>query len=61
MKKIQAEIDPLNDKASQVDISKEQVAFLLQMQMQNSMEKYLEEAGFTGCVLDVSSPSIVFD
>ncbi|RHN66002.1 hypothetical protein MtrunA17_Chr3g0086061 [Medicago truncatula] len=37
MLKMQAEIDSLKDKASQVDILKEQVAFL--MQMQNSREK----------------------
>jgi hypothetical protein len=32
MKKMQAEIDPLKDNSSHVDILKEQVAFLLQMQ-----------------------------
>jgi len=42
MLKMQAEIDSLKDKASEVDILKVQVAFL--MQMQNSREK---EATFT--------------
>jgi len=40
MLKMQAEIDSLKDKASQVDILKEQVAFL--MQMQNSREKQVK-------------------
>ncbi|KAK2457417.1 hypothetical protein QL285_004688 [Trifolium repens] len=39
MKKMQAEIDSLKDKASQVDLLKEQVAFL----MQNSREKQVIE------------------
>jgi len=39
MLKMQAEIDSLKDKAAQVDALKEQVAFLLQMQMQNSRDK----------------------
>ena len=40
MLKMQAEIDSLKDKASQVDILKEQVAFL--MQMQNCREKQVK-------------------
>ncbi|KEH31026.1 hypothetical protein MTR_4g088560 [Medicago truncatula] len=39
MLKMQAEIDSLKDKASQVDILKAQVAFLMQMQEQNSRDK----------------------
>lgn len=39
MLKMQAEIDSLKDKVSQVDILKAQVAFLMQMQVQNSRDK----------------------
>jgi len=36
---LQAEIDSLKEKASQVDFLKAQVAFLMQMQVQNSRDK----------------------
>ena len=39
MLKMQAEIDSLKEKASQVDFLKAQVAFLMQMQVQNSRDK----------------------
>jgi len=39
MLKLQAEIDSLKEKASQVDFLKAQVAFLMQMQVQNSRDK----------------------
>jgi predicted ATP-grasp superfamily ATP-dependent carboligase len=44
MLKMQVEIDYLKDKASKVYILKAQVAFLMQMQMQNSRYK---EVNFT--------------
>jgi hypothetical protein len=37
MKKMQAEIDSLKDKASQVDLLKEQVAFLMQNFRENQV------------------------
>jgi hypothetical protein len=37
MKKMQAEIDSLKDKASQVDLLKEQVAFLMQNSRENQV------------------------
>ncbi|AES86759.1 hypothetical protein MTR_4g014530 [Medicago truncatula] len=39
MLKMQAEIDSLKEKASQVDFLNAQVAFLMQMQVQNSRDK----------------------
>jgi len=39
MLKMQAEIDSLKEKTSQVDFLKAQVAFLMQMQAQNSRDK----------------------